>query len=315
MPVPLVAVIAFQQISPFHLSVPCLVFGESAPENPAFDLRVCACEDGPLITSAGFRIEVAHGLELLQRAQIIIVPSWRDPYERPPQPLLDALIAAHARGAQLLGLCLGAFVLAETGLLDHGRATTHWAWSEVFSRRFPLVRLDPDVLYIDEGRILTSAGTSAGLDCCLHLVRQLQGSAFANQVARKLVMAPHRQGGQAQFIQQPLPASLRDSRLGELLDWVRGNLQLAHTVDSLAQKALMSRRTFTRHFRLLTGTTVHHYLLNERLALCQRLLESSKLGMEQIALQCGFGSPVTLRQQFGKAFGVSPSSWRKTFQG
>ncbi|MBS1154579.1 MAG: AraC family transcriptional regulator [Proteobacteria bacterium] len=310
-----VAVVAFREISPFHLSVPCLVFGESHPKNSAFDLLVCSFEDGPLITSAGFSIAVDHGLEVLESAQTIIVPSWRDPHERPPQPLLDALVAAHQRGAQLVGLCLGAFVLAEAGLLEGRQATTHWAWAWDFAQRFPGVQLDTDVLYVADGNILTSAGTSAGLDCCLHLLRQQLGSEIANHVARKLVMPPHRQGGQAQFIEQPLPATARDSRLAGLLDWIRANLQIPHTVDSLAEKSLMSRRTFTRHFRQLTGTTVNHWLLSERLALSQRLLETTNQSIEHIANLVGFGSPVTLRFHFSKAFKVTPTAWRKTFQG
>lgn len=310
-----IAVVAFNQISPFHLSVPCLVFSESLPVNPGLELRVCAFEASPLITSAGFSIVVDHGLEALETAQTVIVPSWRDPNERPPQPLLDALVAAHRRGAQLVGLCLGAFVLAEAGLLEGRKATTHWAWAQDFAKRFPGVQLDADVLYVDDDRILTSAGTSAGLDCCLHLLRQQYDTATANRIARQLVMPPHRQGGQAQFIEQPLPATSRDSRLSSLLDWMRAHLHEQHSLDSLAEKSLMSRRTFTRHFRQLTGTTVNDWLLRERLALCQRLLETTHQSIDHIANITGFGSPVSLRLHFGKMFKVSPTAWRKTFQG
>ena len=315
MPRHTVAVVAFDQISPFHLSVPCVVFGDRHPGLPSFDLRVCAAEEGLLRTSAGFRIAIDHGLEALQSAQTVIVPSWRDPQERPPQPLLDALVAAHGRGAQLVGLCLGAFVLAEAGLLDGRVATTHWAWAEQFAARYPGVRLDADVLYVEDDSLLTSAGTTAGIDCCLHLLRTQYGSEIANAVARRLVMPPHRQGGQAQYVEQPLPATARDSRLAGLLDWVRANLQQAHSLDSLAEKALMSRRTFTRHFRLLTGTTVGEWLLAERLALCQRLLETTDQPIEQVAMLAGFGSPASLRHHFGQAFGVSPKAWRQAFQG
>ena len=315
MPRHTVAVVAFDQISPFHLSVPCVVFGDRHPGLPSFDLRVCAAEEGLLRTSAGFRIAVDHGLEALQSAQTVIVPSWRDPQERPPQPLLDALVAAHGRGAQLVGLCLGAFVLAEAGLLDGRVATTHWAWAEQFAARYPGVRLDADVLYVEDDSLLTSAGTTAGIDCCLHLLRTQYGSEIANAVARRLVMPPHRQGGQAQYVEQPLPATARDSRLAGLLDWVRANLQQSHSLDSLAEKALMSRRTFTRHFRLLTGTTVGEWLLAERLALCQRLLETTDQPIEQVAMLAGFGSPASLRHHFGQAFGVSPKAWRQAFQG
>lgn len=315
MPSHTVAVLAFDRISPFHLSVPCVVFGDRHPGVPPFELQVCAVEDGPLRTTAGFRISVDHGLEALEPAQTVIVPSWRDPREKPPEPLLEALVAAHARGAQLVGLCLGAFVLAEAGLLAGRRATTHWAWAAEFAARYPDVEVDADVLYVEDGHLLTSAGTSAGIDCCLHLLRRLHGSEIANAVARRLVMPPHRQGGQAQYVEQPLPARERDSRLAGLLDWVRANLHEAHSLDSLAQRALMSRRTFTRHFRQLTGTTVGDWLLAERLALSQRLLETTEQPVERVAALAGFGSPASLRQHFGRAFGVSPKAWRAAFRG
>ncbi|MNE40852.1 Multiple antibiotic resistance protein MarA [compost metagenome] len=177
------------------------------------------------------------------------------------------------------------------------------------------MKLDADVLYVEDGNLLTSAGTTAGIDCCLHLLRLQYGSEIANSVARRLVMPPHRQGGQAQYVEQPLPATARDSRLAGLLDWVRANLQQAHSLDSLAEKSLMSRRTFTRHFRQLTGATVGDWLLAERLALSQRLLESTEQPIEQVAALSGFGSPASLRHHFGQAFGVPPKSWRQTFQG
>lgn len=310
-----VAVVAFDRISPFHLSVPCLVFGQECydPCAQAFDLRVCAAEPGRLRTTVGFTIEAEAGLEALAEAQTVIVPSWRDPHERPPQALLDALIAARARGAQLVGLCLGAFVLAEAGLLDGRRATTHWMWAEDFAGRFPAVRVEPDVLYIEDDGLLTSAGTVAGIDCCLHLVRQRLGAQTTNHLARRLVVAPHRQGGQAQFIEQPLPDSAQDGRLGELLVWLRQNLDQAHSLDSLAQRVLMSRRTFTRHFRQLTGTTVSQWLQAERLALAQRLLETTEHSVQAIAGLAGFGSAVSLRQQFSAAFGLPPLGYRHAF--
>ncbi|HCJ6266586.1 helix-turn-helix domain-containing protein [Pseudomonas aeruginosa] len=310
-----VAVVAFDRISPFHLSVPCLVFGQECydPCAQAFDLRVCTAEPGRLRTTVGFTIEAEAGLEALAEAQTVIVPSWRDPHERPPQALLDALIAARARGSQLVGLCLGAFVLAEAGLLDGRRATTHWMWAEDFAGRFPAVRVEPDVLYIEDDGLLTSAGTVAGIDCCLHLVRQRLGAQTTNHLARRLVVAPHRQGGQAQFIEQPLPDSAQDGRLGELLVWLRQNLDQAHSLDSLAQRVLMSRRTFTRHFRQLTGTTVSQWLQAERLALAQRLLETTEHSVQAIAGLAGFGSAVSLRQQFSAAFGLPPLGYRRVF--
>ncbi|MFM0496122.1 helix-turn-helix domain-containing protein [Paraburkholderia caledonica] len=313
----IVAVIAFDRISPFHLSVPCVVFGEdrSGSGVPGFDFRVCAGETGPLTTTAGFSIAVTHGLEALAEADTIIVPSWRDPAEPPPAALLDALRAAHARGTQLVGLCLGAFVLAAAGILDDRPASTHWAWADDFAGRYPRVRLDRDVLYVDDGNVLTSAGTAAGLDCCLHVLRKMCGAEVANFVARRLVVSPHRQGGQAQYIQQPLPPDVREDRLSGLLDWVCGNLDAPHTLDSLAARALMSRRTFTRRFRLATGTTVGAWLLAQRLTRAQQLLESSDQSVEAIAGIAGFGSAASLRQHFAEAFRTSPSAWRREFRG
>ncbi|MBH9344669.1 helix-turn-helix domain-containing protein [Pseudomonas aeruginosa] len=310
-----VAVVAFDRISPFHLSVPCLVFGQECydPCAQAFDLRVCAAEPGRLRTTVGFTIEAEAGLEALAEAQTVIVPSWRDPHERPPQALREALNAARARGAQLVGLCLGAFVLAEAGLLDGRRATTHWMWAEDFAGRFPAVRVEPDVLYIEDDGLLTSAGTVAGIDCCLHLVRQRLGAQTTNHLARRRVVAPHRQGGQAQFIEQPLPDSAQDGRLGDLLVWLRQNLDQPHSLDSLARRVLMSRRTFTRHFRQLTGTTVSQWLQAERLALAQRLLETTEHSVQAIAELAGFGSAVSLRQRFSAAFGVPPLGYRRAF--
>jgi len=312
-----VAVVAFDRISPFHLSVPCVVFGEDRRSGgvPDFDFRVCAAETGALATTAGFSIAVTHGLEALADAHTIIVPSWRDPAEAPPAALVDALRAAHERGALLVGLCLGAFVLAATGILDGRPASTHWAWADDFARRYPRVRLDPDVLYVDNGNVLTSAGTAAGLDCCLHVLRKISGAQAANYVARRLVVSPHRQGGQAQYVQQPMPPSPRGDRLSGLLDWVSGNLAVPHTLDTLAARALMSRRTFTRRFRLATGTTVGAWLLAQRLARAQQLLESTDESVETIAASAGFGSAASLRQHFGEAFRTSPSAWRRGFRG
>ena len=311
-----VAVVAFDGISPFHLSVPCLVFGEdrSAIGVPPFRLLVCATLKGRLRTSAGFDIEVAHDLSALRRAAIVIMPSWRDAAERPPGALLDALQRAHRRGAQIVGLCLGAFVLADAGLLDGRGATTHWAYADAFASRYPTVRLDPDVLYLDHGDVLTSAGTAASLDCCLHLLRQRCGAEVANRVARRLVVAPHREGGQAQFIEQPLPVAQRGDKLQALLDWVIQHLDEAHSVDSLASRVAMSRRTFTRRFRQTTGTTLLQWLLSQRLARARRLLETTDRAVEWVALEAGFGSAVSLRQHFAASLGTSPTRYRAQFQ-
>jgi len=311
----LVAVVAFDRISPFHLAVPCAVFGEPHPGAPSFKLMVCAVERSPLKTSAGFSLAVTHGLAALREARTIIIPSWRDPRERPPQVLLEALVMADRRGAQIVGLCLGAYVLAEAGLLNGRQATTHWECAADFAQRYPEVQVDADRLYIVDGNIVTSAGTAAGIDCCLHLLRQDYGAEAANCVARRLVVPPHRQGGQAQFIDQPLPATARDSRLAGLIESIRANLQQPHTLDSLAAQSLMSRRSFTRHFRQLTGDTVGRWLLQARLAHVQRLLETTEQPIERIATLSGLGSAASLRHHFRASFGVSPARWRQMFKG
>lgn len=310
-----IAVVAFNRISPFHLAVPCAVFGDSPPELPPIDFQICAAEPGPLATTAGFAIVAAHGLELLKKADTIIVPSWRDTAERPPEALLRALVAAHRRGATIVGLCLGAYVLAEAGLLAGRQATTHWAYAADFARHYPAVSVLADVLYVEDGALLTSAGTAAGIDCCLHVVRQRWGAETANRIARRLVIPPHRQGGQAQYVEQPLPATARDSRLAGLMDWVRENLHQPHSLDTLAEKAHMSRRTFTRHFRQITGMTVGAWLQAERLALSQRLLETTDQAVDAIAGLVGYGSAESLRLHFRRTFGVSPMAWRQTFRG
>ncbi len=312
-----IAVVAFDGISPFHLSVPCLVFGEdrTAAGVPRFRLLVCVMETGPLRTTAGFTIEAPHGLAAIRRADTVIVPSWRDTMERPPEALLKALRSAHRRGARIVGLCLGAFVLAEAGLLDGRPATTHWALAAEFARRYPQVMLQPEVLYVDDGRVLTSAGTAAGIDCCLHLLRQRYGAEAANRAARRMVVAPHRQGGQAQYIEQPVRPSAQRDRLSPLLEWLGRHLQESHNLDALAERALMSRRTFTRRFREATGTTVGQWIQNQRLALAQRLLEGSDRSIDDIAGEAGFGSAVSLRQHFAAALNTSPSAYRRQFRG
>jgi len=312
-----VAVVAFDRISPFHLSVPCQVFGEDRTDAgvPPYDLLVCALERGPLRTSAGFRIAAPHGLDRLADAGTVIVPSWRDPEERPPERLLAALRAARLRGAKIVGLCLGAFVLADAGLLDGRRATTHWRWASTFAARFPGVTLDPGVLYVDEGDVLTSAGTAASIDCCLYLLRSHLGAEIANRVARRLVVSPHRRGGQAQFIEQPLARDEGDDRLSKTMEWALRHLDEPLSVDGLAARAFMSRRNFTRRFRTDTGTTVHQWLLDQRLALAQRLLETTDLPVERVATSAGFGTALSLRLRFAAALGTTPSAYRRDFRG
>ncbi len=310
----LIAVVAFQRVIPFHLSVPCIVFGDAIAKNNPFDVVVCAGEDGPITTSAGFGLADLAPIDVIDQADVVVMPGWRDTLDAPPERLLDALRRAHGRGVQIVGLCYGTHVLAAAGLLDGRRATTHWELAGVMAQQFPAVEFDPDVLYVEDDGVLTSAGTAASLDACLHVLRQRLGATVANRVARRLVIAPHREGGQAQFIEQPLPKTAADSRLARLLDSVRERLEQAHTLDSLAGEVSMSRRNFTRHFRALTGTSVKAWLLTERLALAQRMLESSDSGIDAIARAAGFGSVAALRQRFRDAFGVSPTAWRTSFR-
>ena len=310
-----VAVVAFDGISPFHLSVPCMVFGEDRTEAgaPRFRVQVCAPEPGELRTNAGFSLVVPHGLEAIRRARIVVVPSWRDDCSAAPPELVRALQAAHRRGATVVGLCLGAFVLAEAGLLDGRPATTHWKLAPAFARQYPKVKLQPEVLYVEDGNVLTSAGTAAGIDCCLHLLRVRYGAETANRAARRMVVAPHRQGGQAQYIEQPVPATAERDRLAPLLEWLGRHLDRPHELDDLARRALMSRRNFTRRFRESTGTTVGQWMQNQRLALAQRLLETTDHPVERVATGAGFGSAVSLRKHFLSAFKVSPTAYRQQF--
>jgi len=311
-----VAVIAFRGVSPFHLSVPCMVFGDDLARlgAPRYRLLICGEKTGLIATMSGFDIDVRHDLSALAEADTVIVPAWRDPDERPPEALLLALRKAHARGARIVGLCLGAFVLAEAGLLDGRAASTHWVWADDFARKYPRVKLDQKVLYVDDGDILTSAGTAAAIDCCLHLLRRDHGAEVANRIARRMVVAPHRNGGQAQYIEQPLPETGGSDQLAITLDWAIEHLDQPLGLDLLAARAAMSRRNFTRRFKMKTGTTVSQWLLNHRLASAQRLLETSDKALDRIAEITGFGSTVSLRQHFTSAFSVSPAAYRKQFR-
>ncbi len=316
-PVHTVAVVAFDGISPFHLSVPCMVFGPemSGRGAPRYRLLVCSVDRGSLRTTAGFAIEAPYSLAAAARAHTIIVPSWHDDQREPPEALLRTLRSAHKRGARIVGLCLGAFVLAQAGLLDGLPATTHWALARAFSERFPTVDLRPDVLYVDNGQVLTSAGTAASIDCCLHMVRRDHGADVAAHVARRMVVAPHREGGQAQYIEQPVPASRADDRLSGVMAWALKHLAEPHSLDSLADRAAMSRRTFTRHFRQATGTTVGQWLQQQRLTMARRLLETTTRSIDDVAMRSGFNSAVSLRQNFAAALGTSPTAYRRQFRG
>ena len=310
-----VAVLAFEGVSLFHLSVPGMVLGAAngAPDLPRYEICYCAVTPGRVRSDQGLVIEVPDGLEAMARADIIIVPAWGDPELPAPAALTDALRHAHAQGALIVGLCLGAFVLGDAGLLDGREATTHWLSREAFARRFPCSHFRPDVLYVAADNIITSAGTVAAIDCCLHLVRQRHGADVANRMARLLVTPPHRQGGQAQYIEQPVPQLPSESRLPGVLEWAREHLSEPLSLDTLADVASMSRRTFTRRFREITGTTFIKWLNAERVARAQQLLETTDRPIECIASEVGFGTPLSLRQQFAAQLGTTPSDYRRTF--
>lgn len=299
----------------FDLAVPCEVFGwdRSYTGVEWYEFRVVAADPPPVRTVTGFTIDTPHGLESLAAADTIIVPGWSNPEVRPSRDLIDALQAAHERGARIASICIGAFVLAEAGLLDGRPATTHWAYAGQFRERFPTVRLDPKVLYVDDGDVLTSAGTAAGMDLCLHIVRLDHGARVANDVARMVVMPPHREGGQAQYIDQPVAAPGRGSELHTTAEWALTRLHEPLTVAQLARHASMSPRTFARRFLQTTGATPGEWLLEQRLGRARELLESTDQGIDQIALSCGFGSAATLRHHFSKRIHTTPRAYRSTF--
>jgi len=312
---PLVAAVVANGFSPFEFAVACEVFGIDRSADigrPWYRFAVCAADPSPVATNMGFALHASHGLELLEVADTIVVPT-EPPGETPPA-LLDALRRAHRRGARILSLCTGAFILAEAGLLDGRRATTHWMHTEELSRRFPLVDVDPNVLYIDDGDILTSAGTAAGIDLCLHVVRNDYGAEAANITARRMVVPPHRDGGQAQYVRMPVPPRADTDPFADALVWAQEHLDETVTVDELARRSAMSGRTFARAFRARTGTTPYQWLLRERVRLAQRLLETSDLPVDVIADRCGLGTATNLRQHFQRLVRTTPTAYRRTFR-
>ncbi|MFD3542225.1 helix-turn-helix domain-containing protein [Streptomyces sp. NPDC058662] len=296
----------------FEMSVAYEVFGSALSGVPDPWYRVTVC--GPRPVRVGrFRLEPDSGLDRLPYADTVIVPGWADVDVDPPADLVDAVRAAHAAGARVASLCTGAFVLAAAGLLDGRRATTHWAHTRTLAARYPRVEVDPDVLYVDNGSVLTSAGKAAAMDLCLHLVRLDHGSAIANTVARGLVVPPHRAGGQAQFVTAPVPAR-DDHPLGALLPWVIARLDRALTVEDLARQANMSSRNLARHFRSATGTTPLRWLLTQRIRRAQELLETTGESVDAIATATGMGTATTLRRHFNRTIGVPPDTYRRTFR-
>jgi AraC family transcriptional regulator, transcriptional activator FtrA len=301
--------------SSFEFAVACEVFAfdDSADLGvPWYRLAVCAGGSRTVKSSIGFSVTAPYGLEMLRRADTIIVPTF-DEVTGGDERLHEELRRAHNRGVRLLSFCTGAFVLAAAGLLDGRRATTHWEFTEELVRRYPTVRVDPGVLYIDDGDILTSAGTAASIDLALHVVRLDYGAEIANALARRMVVAPHRAGGQAQFIETPFPPVVESDPFPLVFSWMQANLDRALSVPELARRAALSPRTFARRFRATTGTTPHQWLLRQRVLRAQELLETTDLSIDIIASRCGLGSSTNLRQHFHRLVRTSPHAYRKTF--
>ncbi|RZU15451.1 transcriptional regulator GlxA family with amidase domain [Kribbella rubisoli] len=307
-----VAVLAYDGMSPFHLSVPCLVLGERRGRTTGYDVLVCAEEPGSMRTNAGFGISVDHGLEAMERADVVVLPSW-EPGRQASDVLLDAIRGAHARGATVVGLCIGAFLVAESGIAVGREVVTHWRWADELRVQHPELDVRADVLWSDLGDVITSAGTAASLDCCLHLVRMHHGVEEAEKVARDIVVAPHRSGSQAQYIPVPVPPDPGDDVIEKAMVWARGRLDQPVSLDEWAGAVALSRRTFTRQFRARTGSSGQAWLLRQRLDRARLLLETTDLPVERVAASSGFGSSDALRHHFHALLGTTPQRHRQEF--
>ncbi|GID91759.1 GlxA family transcriptional regulator [Amorphoplanes digitatis] len=309
-----VAVIALPEVAVFELGVLCELFGydRTAEGLPGYEFNVCSVDGAGVRTHAGFSISPDHDLGPADEADLVAVVPSNIALE-PPAAVLDVLRRAHARGAWVMSVCTGAFALGAAGLLDDRRCTTHWRHTDALAARFPAAKVDPNVLYVADGNLITSAGTSAAVDCGLHLIREEQGSAVATQLARRMVVPPHREGGQAQFIERPVPP-IDCETLQPLLAEVLQSLDRPHTVDTLALRAHMAPRTFARRFRAETGATPHDWLTGQRVLLARRLLEDSDLGVDAIAVRAGFGSAATMRHHFGLRLHTTPQAYRSVFR-
>jgi AraC family transcriptional regulator, transcriptional activator FtrA len=315
---PLVVALAYDQLCTFEFGVAYEVFGLSRPElgQGWYRFVVASAEPGPLMAAGGLKVVGNGGLELLDQADIIIVPGWRSIDAAVPAPLIAALKAAHQRGARIASLCSGVFVLAASGLLTGKRATTHWRYTAALKERFPEISVEPDVLYVDNGDVLTAAGSAAGIDLCLHIVRRDFGVETSTNVARRLVVPPHRDGGQAQFIRRPVQKSNESARLGNVLDWIEQHLTGTLAISTLAQIAGMSTRTFQRRFEESTGRSAGNYIIHLRIDRAQSLIEEQpQLPLNTVAELAGFGSIETMRHHFRKRALISPKAWRDRFVG
>ena len=311
---PLVVNLIYDGLCTFEFALAAEIFGLARPElGPQwYRYASAAVEAGPLRAHGGLQISAEAGIELLAMADLIVIAGWKGADQPVPIALIDALQQAWARGARLASICSGVFVLAATGLLACKKATTHWRYAEQLQRQYPDISVDADVLYVEQQRIYTSAGSAAGIDLLLHIVRQDFGAAVANSVARRLVMPPHRSGGQAQFIERPVPVDLHH-RIAKVMDLVRKELTTDWTVDLMADAAAMSRRTFLRRFSEAISQSPSQWLIDTRIAEAKQLLETTLLPLEQISALVGFGSVQTLRHHFLRKLGVTPTSYRRTF--
>ncbi|PZF97896.1 GlxA family transcriptional regulator [Micromonospora deserti] len=310
-----VAVLALDRVAPFELGVLAEVFGtdRTADGFPGYRFHVCSADGAPVRTSSGFHLTPHADLGPVEDADLIAVPAHHHGTTA-PTPVLDALRRAADRGAYLLSVCSGAFLLGEAGLLDGRECTTHWRHVDELQRRHPSAKVRCNSLYVQDGRLLTSAGTAAGIDACLHLIRQEHGSATATRLARRMVVPPHRDGGQSQYVEAPIPKAPEAPTLEPVLEWLMGHLDRPVTVDELAARAGIAPRTFARRFRAETGTTPHDWLTNQRVLLARRLLEETRLSVETVADRAGFGDAAALRHHFARRVGATPHSYRTTFR-
>jgi len=310
----LVVALAYDRLCTFEFGCAVELFALERPELGVdwYDFAVCAVEQGPIRAAGGITVQAPFQPELLALADTIIIPGWRDADEMPPPQLLAWIRAAHARGARLCSICSGVFVLAAAGVLDGQRATTHWRYAERLAQRYPRIAVQPDQLYVDNGQVITAAGSAAGLDMLLHLVRRDYGGKVGNLVAQRLVVAPHREGGQAQFVPRPM-AQDEQGRLSRLMDWLRRHPAQSHTVASMAQRAAMSPRTLQRQFQQATGLGPVEWLIRERVAIVKDLLEEPDVPLAQIAERAGFGSEESLRHHFRRLVATTPGAYRKRF--
>lgn len=312
--IPTIALIIYNHIHPIHFSMAYSVFSlqNDAENRPLFNVKIVSDQPEHFQHSL-LNIKLDGSLEWLETSDIVVMTGWHDTHIKPSEALQAALRQAYARGAMVVGLCYGSFVLACAGLLNGKKATSHWLGEQDFAQQFPAVKWDFNPIYLEDERIITSAGTVASMDCCLSIVRKIYGVKIANHIARLLVIPPHREGGQAQFIEQPIARATPNTNINALLAFLSENLTANHHIDELADRLSMSRSTFTRHFRKATGMSVNQWLIEARLQHARDLLESTELTITDIAHQSGFNSDIAFRQHFVKKHKVAPNQWRKRF--